>query len=156
MQPTLNPDTSSWKDIGIFDRYSIHTLRSYQRDDIVALRSPNNQDRILVKRIIGIEGDDVATLPPYPEPVVRVPPGHAWVEGDEPLHSDDSNRFGPVPLALVDSKLVFVVWPFSRFGFIPAPAVPLAKNGPAYRHAMTLFGKDGSRKSRVRINPASG
>jgi hypothetical protein len=21
------------------------------------------------------------TLPPYPDPVVRVPPGHAWIEG---------------------------------------------------------------------------
>ena len=56
----------------------------------------------------------VKTLPPYPDAEVRVPPGHAWVEGthaksklsflsshvypqgDEYFHSDDSNTFGPV------------------------------------------------------------
>ena len=31
--------------------------------------------------------------------LVRVPLGHCWVEGDEPFHSEDSNRFGPVSSA---------------------------------------------------------
>lgn len=44
-------------------------------------RSPQDTKRMLVKRIIGIEGDFVMTLPPYPDPVVRVPPGHLWIEG---------------------------------------------------------------------------
>jgi len=155
MQPTLNPDISSWKDIGIFNRFSIYTLCSYQRDDIVVLRSPENPHRTLVKRIIGLEGDLVTTLPPYLDPVVRVPQGHAWIEGDEPFHSDDSNRFGPVPLALIHSKLVFIAWPPSRFGFIAAPTAPLVRSGPAYRRAMALFERDRSRKSRVQRNPTS-
>ncbi|KAF8897421.1 peptidase S24/S26A/S26B/S26C, partial [Infundibulicybe gibba] len=83
---------------------------------------PNNQRRLLIKRIIGIEGDMVKTLPPYPEPVVHVPKGHVWVEGDEPHHSDDSNRFGPVPLGLAESRLMLLVWPPHRIGPLPKPS----------------------------------
>jgi inner membrane protease subunit 2 len=36
---------------------------------------------MLVKRILALPGDRVHTLPPYPDQVVTVPPGHAWVEG---------------------------------------------------------------------------
>ena len=37
-QPTLNPDSSIWSDIAVFDRVTLHTVRSCQRDDIVAVR----------------------------------------------------------------------------------------------------------------------
>ncbi|KAF9469080.1 peptidase S24/S26A/S26B/S26C [Collybia nuda] len=149
MQPTLNPEHSVWRDVGIFDRYSIHTKRSYRRDDIVAVRSPQDAKRMLVKRILAVEGDLVMTLPPYPDPVVRVPTGHLWIEGDEPFHSDDSNLLGPVPAALVESKLVFILWPLNRFGRVPKPELPPLKKGPAYRHSMALFEKNLSRKARV-------
>ncbi|KAJ7507669.1 signal peptidase [Mycena galericulata] len=115
MQPTLNPDDSLlWRDVAVFDRLSIHTFQRYARGDIVALKSPYDAKYELVKRITAVEGDVVRTRPPYPEPEVRVPPGHIWVEGDA-FHSHDSNSFGPVPLGLVDSLLFFIVWPFWRF-----------------------------------------
>ncbi|KAJ7742480.1 peptidase S24/S26A/S26B/S26C [Mycena maculata] len=115
MQPTLNPNESLlWRDVAIFDRFSIHTLQCYRRGDIVALKSPHNAKHELVKRISAVEGDIVRTLPPYPEPEVRVPKGHIWVEGDA-FHSQDSNSFGPVPLGLIDSRLVSIIWPFWRF-----------------------------------------
>jgi signal peptidase I len=44
-------------------------------------RSPHDAKIELVKRITAIEGDTVRTLPPYPDPEVRVPKGHIWVEG---------------------------------------------------------------------------
>ncbi|KAJ7228779.1 signal peptidase [Mycena pura] len=116
MQPTLNPDSSLlWRDVGLFDRVSIYTQR-YNRGDIVALKSPYDAKRELVKRIIAVEGDIVRTLAPNPEAEVRVPKNHIWVEGDA-FHSQDSNTFGPVPLGLVDSRLVFLVWPIWRLGF---------------------------------------
>ncbi|KAJ7129807.1 signal peptidase, partial [Mycena epipterygia] len=118
MQPTLNPDESLlWRDVGVWDRISIHTLLRYGRGDIVALKSPCDAKYHLVKRIIAIEGDTVRTLPPYPEPEVRIPKGHIWVEGvpSDAFHSQDSNTFGPVPLGLVDSRLVCLIWPLWRF-----------------------------------------
>ncbi|KAJ7276277.1 peptidase S24/S26A/S26B/S26C [Mycena haematopus] len=115
MQPTLNPDSSLlWRDVGLFDRYTIYKGR-HRRGDIVILKSPNNPKHNIVKRIIGIEGDIVRTLPPYPLPEVRVPEGHIWVEGDA-FHSQDSNSFGPVPLGLVDSRLICLIWPVWRIG----------------------------------------
>ncbi|TFY59793.1 hypothetical protein EVJ58_g5558 [Rhodofomes roseus] len=81
MQPTLNPDTSPWRDLVLFDRFSIRTLRKYERGDIVALASPIDS-KLLVKRIVALGGDTVKTLPPHPDAEVRIPPGHVWVEGE--------------------------------------------------------------------------
>ena len=44
-------------------------------------RSPIDPKILLVKRIVALEGDTVKTLPPYPDAVVTIPPGHVWVEG---------------------------------------------------------------------------
>ncbi|RUP43064.1 hypothetical protein BC936DRAFT_137674 [Jimgerdemannia flammicorona] len=82
-------------------------------------RSPRNPDLIITKRIIALEGDTVKTLKPYPEKLVRIPKGHAWVEGDESFHSRDSNTFGAIPLGLVNAKVTFILWPLSRFGAVP-------------------------------------
>lgn len=60
-----------------------------------------------------------------------------------------------VPAALVESKLVFIIWPLSRFGRLQKPELPLAKNGPSYRHAMSLFERDLGRKARVTRDPDS-
>ncbi|KII95227.1 hypothetical protein PLICRDRAFT_128814, partial [Plicaturopsis crispa FD-325 SS-3] len=123
MQPTLNPDTSAWRDIVIFDRFSVGMLRKYNRGDLVAVRSPV-ENKLLIKRIIAVEGDVVKTLPPYPDKEVLVPRGRIWIEGDESFRTDDSNRFGPVPMALVDSRLAFIVWPLDRWGPVREPSVP--------------------------------
>ncbi|KAI0939734.1 hypothetical protein AcW1_004664 [Taiwanofungus camphoratus] len=99
MQPTLNPDSSSWRDIVIFDKFAVRVLHQYERGDVVALQSPTDS-KLVVKRIIALEGDTVRTLPPYPDAEIRVPPGHVWVEGDEAFRTEDSNTFGPVCLEL--------------------------------------------------------
>ncbi|EPT02753.1 hypothetical protein FOMPIDRAFT_142009 [Fomitopsis schrenkii] len=152
MQPTLNPDTSPWRDLVVFDRLSIRTLRRYERGDVVALASPLDS-KLLVKRVVALEGDTVKTLPPYPDAEVRVPVGHAWVEGDEYFHSEDSNTFGPVPLALIDSKLVWIVWPQHRFGplLVPSEPDPRLPRGPSWRVEKAAADKARWRNSRVTV-----
>ncbi|KIK65383.1 hypothetical protein GYMLUDRAFT_219363 [Collybiopsis luxurians FD-317 M1] len=157
MQPTLNPDSSLWRDVGLFDRYAIHTKLNFRRGDIVALRSPEDPNRVLVKRIIALPGDRVKTLPPYPDPEIVVPRGQAWIEGDEPFHSDDSNRFGPVPLALIDSRLVTVIWPPSRFGHLFRPSqvdndISTPQKKSAHRMAMAELDRQRWRNNRVTTN----
>ncbi|KAJ3723101.1 peptidase S24/S26A/S26B/S26C [Lentinula raphanica] len=156
MQPTLNPDFSLWRDVGLFNRYAIHAKLDFARGDIVALRSPENPNRVLVKRIVGLPGDRVKTLPPYPTPEITVPQGQAWIEGDEPFHSDDSNRFGPVPLALIESRLISVVWPPSRFGHLfrsqPTPSkknISTPQEHSAYQLAMAELDRQRWRSTRV-------
>jgi len=63
---------------------------------LVADRSPKDPEKMLIKRVIGIEGDTVFTRPPYPFKTAVVPVGHVWVEGDDGVHSIDSNTYGPV------------------------------------------------------------
>ncbi|PCH41273.1 LexA/Signal peptidase [Wolfiporia cocos MD-104 SS10] len=152
MQPTLNPDYSPWRDIVVFDRFAIHTRRQCDRGDVVALHSPTDS-KLIVKRIVALEGDTVKTLPPYPDAEVRIPPGYIWVEGDEPFHSEDSNKFGPVPLALIDSKLSFIIWPLARYGPLRKPMAPdpRASRDPAWRLEKAVMERERRRMARVTI-----
>jgi len=122
MQPTLNPDLSRPRDVALFSRWSIVIERRYERGDVVAFRSPQEHGKLLVKRLVALPGDKVKTLPPYPDEEVVIPAGHGWLEGDAPFNSEDSNHFGPVPLALIDSKLTCVLWPLDRVGAIGSRA----------------------------------
>ncbi|RKP34315.1 hypothetical protein BJ085DRAFT_23968, partial [Dimargaris cristalligena] len=54
--------------------------------------------------------------------------GYCWVEGDESFHSVDSNRFGPVPLGLIQGRVEFVIWPLSNFGRVKSQLPPLKVN----------------------------
>ncbi|RDX55736.1 LexA/Signal peptidase [Lentinus brumalis] len=157
MQPTLNPDDSQWRDVVLFNRFAVRILHKYNRGDIVALKSPVDS-KLIVKRIIALEGDVVRTLPPYPDAEVRIPPGHAWVEGDEPFRTEDSNRFGPIPLGLVESKLSYIIWPLSRMGPLGQPVIarPDARRGsPDWRKSQADLEREKWRNSRVTLAPES-
>ncbi|KAG5456523.1 MAG: peptidase S24/S26A/S26B/S26C [Olpidium bornovanus] len=122
-QPTLNPDSNLLKsDLVLLTRWASRT-HDYEVGDVVILNSPIEPGRQITKRIIALEGDCVRPLNTSPDAgkVVRIRKGHAWVEGDGPSHSVDSNHFGPVPLGLIHSKVKFILWPFSRIGPILVP-----------------------------------
>jgi inner membrane protease subunit 2 len=100
---------------------SIEFLRparsTIKRGDLVTFWKPHNPEILGVKRVIGLEGDTIIrnvkrvgkqsneagkesekmgmAVPP---PVVKVPPGHIWVEGDNWRHTVDSNDYGTVRL----------------------------------------------------------
>lgn len=86
------------------------------------MKDPVRHKRTIVKRVIAVPGDVVKTLPPYPHTDVLIPEGHIWVEGDEPFRSLDSNSFGPIPIALVEAKLRYIIWPLHRLGPLRRPA----------------------------------
>jgi len=108
---------------------------------------------MIVKRIIAVAGDVIKTLPPYPDAEVVVPEGHVWVEGDEPFRTLDSNKFGPVPLALLDSKLTYIIWPLDRIGPLRPPVPPVSKRGDPqdsrWYSDIAAFEREQRRQSRV-------
>ncbi|KAN0085787.1 Peptidase S24/S26A/S26B/S26C [Tylopilus felleus] len=158
MQPTLNPDTSAFDDIVLFDRLGVHSGRPIGKGDIVSLRDPVNSRKMIVKRVVAVAHDVVQTLPPYPDTEVLVPEGHIWVEGDEPFRTLDSNTFGPVPLGLVDAKLSYIIWPLHRVGSLKPPEKPVSKVGvprdSRWRDAMATFDRERKRQARVSATAA--
>lgn len=118
MAPTFNPGTLSLdKDIVVIQRYALKKPNCLQRGDVVMFRSPLNPEKLLTKRVVGLQGDVImAKSPPYPRDQARIPRNHLWLEGDNAFHSVDSNTFGPVSQGLVVGKVVAVIWPPSRFG----------------------------------------
>jgi len=80
--------------------------------DIVIARSPSNPKNRICKRVVGLPGD----LLGYRNNSFRrdyVPEGKVWLEGDNSAVSRDSRTYGPVPLGLVEGKIVWRIWPFS-------------------------------------------
>lgn len=117
MHPTLNADYSftGARDVVLLDRLSVRFSR-LQRGDVVSLRSPEEPRKSMVKRLVAVEGDLVRHRDT--QRLVQVPRGRCWVEGDNALHSRDSNEYGPVPMALVDGRVVSVLWPAGRLGAV--------------------------------------
>ena len=108
---------------------------------------PNPAKQYLVKRVIGVAGDNVvgkdgvvtingkATTEPYIfagnkaselDFNITVPAGKVWVMGDHRgssadsrYHHDDVNN-GFVPLSKVTGQVFAVIWPFKNLGLVPS------------------------------------
>ncbi|KAH7477033.1 hypothetical protein PRIC1_001047 [Phytophthora ramorum] len=113
MQPELNDGLTqdAVRDRVLLDKFSVQIRHRYRRGDVVVLESPEAAGQYLIKRLVALEGDLVTDRSGGHH---AVPVGKCWVEGDNPTFSDDSDSFGPVPLALIDSRVVAVVWPPSE------------------------------------------
>ncbi|CAI5717784.1 unnamed protein product [Hyaloperonospora brassicae] len=123
MQPALNDGLSqdAVRDRVLLDKFSVQIRHRYRRGDVVVLASPEAPGQFLTKRLVGLEGDVVTDRRGR---YCLVPPGRCWVEGDNPTCSDDSNAFGPVPLALIDSRVLAVVWPWKEVKVVRRKLLP--------------------------------
>lgn len=118
MAPTFNPAVATKsEDVVIIQKFNLKAPNALSRGDIVMFRSPTNPEKLVTKRVIGVQGDTIVPRKAlYPKSRTIIPRNHLWVEGDNAFHLIDSNDFGPILQALVVGKVVCVVWPFSRFG----------------------------------------
>ncbi|KAG6574508.1 Signal peptidase I [Phytophthora cinnamomi] len=117
MQPALNDGLTqdAVRDRVLLDKFSVQMRHRYRRGDVVVLESPEAAGQYLIKRLVALEGDLVTDRSGGHR---VVPVGKCWVEGDNPTFSDDSDSFGPVPLALIDSRVLAVVWPPSQMKIV--------------------------------------
>lgn len=94
----------------IEDRLSIRLGRPLERGGIYILNSPRQPGAQICKRIVGLPGDVVCVDPTGAYALSTehciVPPGHVWIIGDNAAASIDSRTYGPVPMALVWSRVV--------------------------------------------------
>mmetsp|Transcript_74999 Transcript_74999/g.173938 ORF Transcript_74999/g.173938 Transcript_74999/m.173938 type:complete len:159 (+) Transcript_74999:65-541(+) len=109
MDPTLNPQ-AFFVDRYFQDWVLIHRNAEFQKGDIVVLRDPDTNNRV-VRRLMARERE---VLRNGDGAHIYVPAGHCWVEGDNARLSADSRSWGVVPMGLLDALVVAVVWPFWR------------------------------------------
>ncbi|KAG6031344.1 hypothetical protein E4U41_007603 [Claviceps citrina] len=85
--------------------------------DLVLYKIPTSPDRHGVKRVVGMPGDYVSLGTPGERgehQMIQVPEGHCWIVGDNLPVSRDSRLFGPLPLALVQGKVVAKLLPWNE------------------------------------------
>lgn len=75
-----------------------------KRGDLVIARNPHQPTLFIAKRVVGLEGDRIP--PEFRQRHRLVPAGHAWLQGDNIDKSVDSRTYGPVPLGLLQARLV--------------------------------------------------
>jgi signal peptidase I len=111
---------------------------SPHRGDVIVFRAPQDHDRVFVKRVIGLPGEEVKIEngkvyidgEPLPEPdfivedhsdysPVNVTSGHYFVLGDNRDQSSDSRQWGMVPEGDIIGKAWLSVWPLSDWGLAP-------------------------------------
>lgn len=116
MAPTFNPGTETTKkDVVLIQKYNLKSPDSLQRGDVVMFRSPLDPEKLVTKRVVGLQGDVIIPRKKsYPRSQALIPRNHLWVEGDNAFHSIDSNDFGPISQGLIVGKVVSILWPFGR------------------------------------------
>ena len=122
MAPTLSPmyHETGGRDYMLLLKY--RPTLGLERGDVVVFYAPHRPERLVVKRVIGLAGDQVTPDTRRAGSLTdsgRVPEGHVWVEGDNWRDSGDSNIYGPVSRSLITGRALWVVWPWSKCGEKP-------------------------------------
>jgi signal peptidase I len=114
-----------------------YLLSSPARGDVVVFTSPEENERDLIKRVIGLPGETVVVRngqvyindTPLPEPYLNQQPRYngEWVLGsdeyfvlgDNRNNSRDSHNFGPLARAHLIGQAGIVYWPPDAWGLVP-------------------------------------
>ncbi|MDX6381693.1 MAG: signal peptidase [Rubrobacteraceae bacterium] len=113
----------------------IYRFTEPKRGDIIVFRSVEGGEEDLVKRVVGLPGDEITVQngvlsvngERQEEPYInkqlpdsgfygpaKVPEGHVFAMGDNRGNSRDSRFFGPVPMENIEGEAVMSFWPLSR------------------------------------------
>lgn len=139
MEPNLHTDQRLIVEKLSYNRF----FRQYlgfdgpQRGHVVVIKLEEQNEELLIKRVIGLPGDIVeihdgqvfVNNQPLNEPYlssvtsgfygpVTIPPLHVFVLGDNRSFSNDSRNFGTIPLKNVVGRAWFSYWPAEQIGLV--------------------------------------
>ena len=125
----------------VFVNKFIYRFTEPEKGDVVVFESVNGGEEDLIKRVVGVAGDEVevrnGTLlvngEDREEPYLNrslpfndsfngsygpsvVPEGHVFVMGDNRANSADSRVFGPLPIENIEGEAFVRFWPPLRIG----------------------------------------
>ena len=107
-----------------------------ERGDIIVFVSPQSSNLDLIKRVIGLPGNNIrifdgvvevngkTLVEPYiaSAPIYKgewnVPEGHLFVLGDNRNDSSDSHAWGLLPMENVIGKAILIYWPVPEWNLI--------------------------------------
>jgi inner membrane protease subunit 2 len=135
MQPTINRRAGDVT-VVLLDKWSVRS-GAVARGDVVVVNSPINDGSLVLKRVLALGGDYVKRASGRGDPVL-VPKGHCWIEGDNTAMSNDSNMFGPVPVAMVTARVLCKVWPPAEAGALERRDAPPSRVWRPGRDFMAL------------------
>ncbi|GMS95669.1 hypothetical protein PENTCL1PPCAC_17844, partial [Pristionchus entomophagus] len=112
MYPTLEGVSPSlWeRDIIWLSTLSLHNPSI---GHIFTFTSPRDANKVLIKRVTALEGNLIRRKPN--SELFIIPEGHCWMESDNDVNANDSNRFGPVSYGLVQARATHIIWPPNRW-----------------------------------------
>jgi signal peptidase I len=117
----------------------VYRFAEPERGDIVVFESVDGEDQTLIKRVVGVEGDEIRVQggllfvngEVQDEPYLNheapptgfygpttVPEAGVFVMGDNRDNSADSRAFGPLPLDNVEGEAFLRFWPVSGIGLL--------------------------------------
>ncbi len=117
----------------------IYRFTEPERGDVVVFKSVQGDDQDLIKRVVGVPGDEISVRggrlfvndEPQREPYVNkrypdssfyapttVPQDHVFAMGDNRANSQDSRIFGPVPQENIEGEAFLLFWPPGRIGLL--------------------------------------
>ncbi|KAL4974715.1 peptidase S24/S26A/S26B/S26C [Aspergillus desertorum] len=105
--------------------------RGIEVGDVVRFYHPSFLGMHGAKRVIGLPGDFVCRDHPLSTDVggsgemIRVPEGHVYVCGDNLPWSRDSRTFGPLPMGLINGKVIARIWPLSKIQWVENTLKPV-------------------------------
>ena len=117
----------------------IYRFSEPERGDIVVFKSVDNSEQDLIKRVVGLPGDEISVRrgklfvngEPQREPYTNkefpdtsffaettVPKDHVFVMGDNCANSQDSRVFGPLPAENIEGEAFLRFSPPGRIGLL--------------------------------------